>query len=89
MKAVFPQVYLFGAGDTKNVVVIATRSPQRLSFDLLNQRAALLIQQRRVTLPTFRSRLYSHRGETPANLFQAPLLTDDYAPVEGLLKAAQ
>ena len=83
LQAVFPQVYGFPASDSQNVVLIATREPRRLDFNALNQRAAVLLNRRRVTLPTFRQRLYALQSAPPASAARAPLLTGDHAPVEG------
>jgi spermidine synthase len=86
LQSTFPQVYAFTAGDSENVVLIATKWPHRFEFNTLNQRASMLISRGRVTLPTFRSRLYAFRTVAPLSLGQSPVLTDDFAPVEGLLK---
>jgi spermidine synthase len=85
LKKVFPQVYMFLAGETNNVVMIATKSSLRTDLNTLQQRAAVLIRQRRVTLPTFRARLSAFRADAPLAAARAPILTDDFAPVEGLL----
>jgi spermidine synthase len=87
MQAVFPNVYLFPARDTWNVVLIGTQSPRTDSNTLL-QRANALIQTKRVTLPGFRTRLHSFRADPPANFHLCPVLTDDFAPVDGLLSKA-
>jgi spermidine synthase len=86
LQSVFPQVYAFTAGDSENVVLLAAKWPHRFEFNTLNQRASLLISRGRVTLPTFRSRLYAFRAAAPPSLAQSPVLTDDFAPVEGLIK---
>jgi spermidine synthase len=88
MKTVFPHVYLFVATDSQNVVLIATKTAAGADFNLLQQRAAFLIQSGRVRLPTFRERLYSFREGPPATAARSPVLTDDYAPVDGLLGTA-
>ena len=85
LKAVFPQVYSFPSKQSHNVVLLATKSPQRVDFNTLNQRAASLIYHKRITLPTFRDRLYAFRGDAPANEPLCKVLTDDFAPVDGLL----
>jgi len=85
MKAVFPNVYLFPAKETLNVVVIGTRSPVKADSSLVQLRAGALIQTKRVTLPAFRSRVLSFRADPPANFNLCPVLTDDFAPVDGLL----
>ncbi len=85
MKSVFPQVYLFPATETYNVVLIGTKAPQKPSFNQLQVRALTLLAQKRVTLPTFRNRVYAYRGQPPAAAERSPILTDDFAPVDGLL----
>ena len=89
LKSVFPQVYLFPATESRNVVLVAVKSTARTDFNLLLQRAGVLVQQRRVTLPTFHKRLYSFRNAPPVTAHAAPLLTDDFAPVEGLANAKE
>jgi spermidine synthase len=86
LKAVFPQVYLFPARDSLNIVLIATKTGEAFNFSTIHSRATALIQAKRVTLPTFRGRLYAFRADPPANLPRCQLLTDDFAPVDGLLK---
>jgi spermidine synthase len=88
LQDVFPQVYLFPAAESHNVVLVATQAPQRIDFNVMQLRAGVLLQRRRVTLPTFRQRIYSYRAQAPPGLARAPVLTDDFAPVEGLLNAA-
>jgi spermidine synthase len=84
LKAVFPQAYLFPATSSLNVVLLATRAKVLPDINGLRQRADLLVQSRRVTLPTFRERLERLRLTPPASAADSPVLTDDYAPVEGL-----
>jgi spermidine synthase len=88
LKAVFPQVYLFPARSSQNVVLIATRAGYRTDMANLLQRTGVLQQIRRVTLPTFRERLQTFRLLPPTSAARSPVLTDDYAPVEGLAAAA-
>jgi spermidine synthase len=84
---VFPHVYLFPATETQNVVLIATKSRVRADPSQLRQRASLLVRQRRVTLPTLLERLAALRTNAPSTAARAPILTDDFAPVEGLMNA--
>ena len=86
LKAVFPHVYQFPARDSLNVVLIATKTREQFNFSTIHSRATALIQSKRVTLPTFRGRLYAFRADPPANLQRCQILTDDFAPVDGLLK---
>jgi spermidine synthase len=89
MKSVFPQVYLFPASESQNVVLIGTQAQQPTDFNWLRQRATLLIQGRRVTMPTFGQRLLSFHAEPPPNFQRSPVLSDDFAPVDGLLRAGR
>jgi spermidine synthase len=84
LKAVFPQVYLFPARSSQNVVLIATPAAYRMDIYNLRQRAGVLTQLRRVTMPTFRQRLEAFQVQPPPSAAHSPVLTDDYAPVEGL-----
>src|SRR6185436_12303867 len=86
LKSVFPEVYLFPAGDSQNVVLVATKSKLKYTSGMVEQRAAWLVQHRRVTLPTFAQRVRAFRADGPAPWSRAPVLADDYSPVEGLLR---
>jgi spermidine synthase len=89
MKAVFPQVYVFPSTESQNVVLIATKSAPLASLNLLQQRAANLISKKRVTLPSFRTRLMVVHTNAPPSSYRSPILTDDYAPVDGLLSTVK
>ncbi len=84
LKTVFPQVYLFPAHTSLNIVLVATKSASRPDLFVLRQRAASLVQTQRITLPTFRERLESFQAQAPLSAARSPVLTDDYAPVEDL-----
>jgi spermidine synthase len=84
LKTVFPQVYLFPARSSQNIVLVATRTWTKTDFSTLRQRAALLVQTQRVSLPGFRERLEVFQALPPPSATRSPILTDDYAPVEGL-----
>jgi spermidine synthase len=85
MKEVFPQVYLFPAQQSLNVVLVGVKSKETPTPAALQQRANDLIQSKRIQLATFRARLAVMRTEPPANFQRCQVLTDDYAPVDGLL----
>lgn len=82
--SVFPQVYSFPAGTSANVVLLATRTEIKANLTMLRTRANQLVAARRVSLPGFRERLASFQILPPRSYSQSPVLTDDYAPVEGL-----
>jgi len=86
LKTVFPEVYLFPAGDSQNVVFVAAKSRLKYSASLAQQRAVWLVQQQRFSLPTFTRRAGALRTDVPAPWSGSPILTDDFAPIEGLLK---
>jgi spermidine synthase len=85
MKGVFPQVYLCPARESRNVVLLGVNSEKRLTHFQLQQRASALIQSGRVTLPTFRARAQAVRVNPPPGFGRAKVLTDDFAPIDGML----
>lgn len=84
LESVFPQVYCFPAKSSQNIVLVATRASVKADLPALRQRAVTLMQLRRITLPGFLERLNSLQSTPPRNASRSPVLTDDYAPVEGL-----
>jgi spermidine synthase len=86
MKDVFPQVYLFPARESQNVVLIATRNPGSFTANEAREKARELVRERIVTLPTFMTRVQSFVDDPPPVRADLPVLTDDYAPVNGLLR---
>jgi spermidine synthase len=87
MKMIFPQVYMFPAQSSQNVVLIATTSPQRVTLTDLQQRAGTLLRSKKLTSPSLWGKLNSFKDAVPLNLAQCNVLTDDFAPVDGLLPA--
>ena len=55
MKSVFPQVYLFPATDSWNIVMVASKKPEPLTLPILQPRVAELIARGRATPATFRA----------------------------------
>jgi spermidine synthase len=88
MKSVFPQVYLFPANDSMNIVLVATKSSELMTLAVLQQRASELARQNRVRLPALGARIGSFRSEPPPAAATSRILTDDFAPVDGLLNGA-
>jgi spermidine synthase len=86
LKSVFPEVYLFPADDSQNVVFVATKSKLKYTQPMIEQRTTWLLQNRRVRLPTFKERARAFRAEGPPSWVRSPVLTDDFSPIEGLLK---
>lgn len=82
---VFPQVYYFPAPDSKNVVIIATKSLARYPPDKVREETLELVRSRKVRLPTFIQRVRAFHIAPPASSPNSPVLSDDYAPVDGLL----
>lgn len=89
MHEVFPQVYLFPADESQNVVIIGTKTKQHYDDLEVRDRAIALISSGIVTLPTFNRRIRNFDNTPPASATQSPLLTDDYAPIETLLNGTQ
>lgn len=86
MSTAFPRVYMFPARESQNVVLVATRSPEAHDAARLRLTASTLVRQRKVRLPTFYSRLQSFMNTAPPSAAQSPVLTDDHAAVESLLR---
>lgn len=86
LKSVFPQVYLFPATDSLNVVLLATKSQEKITPIAAIQKGQELARRMRITMPTFHGRLRSLRTEAPPSFERSPVLTDDFAPVDGLLR---
>jgi protein-L-isoaspartate(D-aspartate) O-methyltransferase len=84
LNTVFPQVYLFSCKTSQNIVLVATCARNRAGMQGLRQRARELVESGRITFPDFVERLESLQLTPPSNVMRCPVLTDDYAPVEGL-----
>ncbi len=85
LKEIFPQVYAFPAESSMNVVLVATKSPVRFDKVRVQREGSELIRLRKVSLPTFATRLRMFDNAPPASAVKSPVLTDDRAPVESLL----
>jgi spermidine synthase len=86
MREVFPQVYLFPSATTQNVVLMATRSVERFDAARVRREGQALMRSGRITLPEFEARLEAFDATTPPSASRSPVLTDDRARVEGLLR---
>jgi spermidine synthase len=86
MREVFPQVYLFPAKSTQNTVLVATRSAEKFDGARVQREGAALMRNGRVTLAEFGERLASFVNTPPPTATRSPVLTDDRARVEGLLR---
>jgi spermidine synthase len=86
LAAVFPQVYIFPARESANVVLIATRSPERWTPVALHARGRQLAQAGQVRLPAFAARIAALQPQAPAAYAQALVLEDDFAPTDGMLR---
>jgi spermidine synthase len=89
MKEVFPQVSVFNCTSSLNVVLIGSTTPMKRDYRSLSSTALALRGAGRLKLPTFMSRLGTFRDSPPRNATQSPILTDDFAPVDGLLASGR
>lgn len=79
----FAQLYIFPVEEVANIIVIATQGKDRLTKEEVMRRAQELEAQDKVHFPIERfARTYV---VDPIPLDDVPVLTDDYAPVDGLL----
>jgi hypothetical protein len=86
VREVFPQVYLFKATESRNVVLIATRSNERFDITRVQKEGAALMRNGKIPLPDFAARLQSFVNFPPSSAMRVPVFTDDRAGVEGLLR---
>ena len=83
MQTEFPQTYVFPVDEVSNIIVIATQEEDRLSKQEVIRRARRLEDEGKVLFPLER---FAHTYVLdPIPLHDVPVLTDDYAPVDGLL----
>jgi spermidine synthase len=79
----FPQTYVFPVEEVSNIIVIATQGKERLGKQEVIRRSRRLEDERKVQFPIER---YAHTYVLERiPLEDVPVLTDDYAPVDGLL----
>ncbi|MBI4657688.1 MAG: fused MFS/spermidine synthase [Verrucomicrobia bacterium] len=88
LKSVFPQVYLFPASDSWNIVMIATRNAEAFTYAKLGRQANELAARNRLSMPSFRTRMAAFRVSAPPSSNGTQVLTDDFAPLDGLLARA-
>jgi spermidine synthase len=86
LKEVFPRVYMFPAVSSRNVVIIATKSNELFDLPRVQREAAVLMRSDTVRLPGFYDRLRSFINAPPPAAANSPVLTDDHAPVESLMR---
>jgi spermidine synthase len=88
LKEIFPQVYVFQAQTSLNVVMVATLKKDATNLDALKKIATPLVDAKKITFPNFLDRLNNFQATPPKDYTKAPLLTDDFAPVESLSNAS-
>jgi spermidine synthase len=79
----FGQTYVFPVDEVSNIIVIATQGQERLSKQEVIRRARRLEDERKVLLPIEQFAHTYVLEHIPRD--NVPVLTDDYAPVDGLL----
>ena len=86
LKTSFPQVYLFPALGSTNVVLIATTEEQKVTLPQLRARIKDLLANQEMSFPRYEMRLKRFRYKAPNSAARSDILTDDFAPVDGLLE---
>jgi spermidine synthase len=79
----FAQTYVFPVEEVSNIIVIATQGKERLSKQEVIRRARRLEDERKVQFPIEQMAHTYVLERIPQD--DVPVLTDDYAPVDGLL----
>ena len=85
MKTVFPTIYLFPATDSQNVVILATKSKETVSQLKLRQRLDAIWKIGHRFPPNFPAQLNHCITNTPPGVLNAPVLSDDFCPPDGLI----
>ncbi|MBI4639985.1 MAG: fused MFS/spermidine synthase [Candidatus Tectomicrobia bacterium] len=99
LQKAFPQTYVFPIGRRemvqerpgvpvndpgfRNIIIVATRASERVSKEAVLQKAQELAGQKIIDQAVFDAARTYIQGDL--NIDDAPLLTDDYAPVDSLL----
>jgi spermidine synthase len=79
----FAQTYVFPVDEVSNIIVIATQGKERLSKQEVIRRSRRLEDEHKVQFPIERFAHTYVLERIPVD--DVPVLTDDYAPVDGLL----
>jgi spermidine synthase len=85
MKEVFPQVYFFPAQESQNIVFMATKDPNPVTWSDVQTTGNARVREHVVTLPTFSARARQFINRPPSTATNATILTDDYCPIERLM----
>ena len=85
MKSVFPHVYHFPASDSRNIVIIGIKSKQGLTSASMKAKVDALRRARPKLPKHFGPRLERIRAKAPPSAAKSPVLTDNFAPTNGLL----
>ena len=87
LKVVFPHVYHFPASDTRNIVMVAVKDPKGLTPTSVAEKVQALRRARPDLPKSFGPRLKRIRAKAPPSAARAGVLTDNFAPPEGVLKS--
>jgi spermidine synthase len=85
MQTAFPGVCTFPAASSPNVVLCGVRTPQAALPQTLLPQGRNLVNSGRVKLPNFLTRLEQY-SKVVLDTQDVPLLTDDFAPIDNLLR---
>ena len=77
---------MFPAVSSTNVVIIATASEERIRLPKLRAQIDKLVAQQETSFPRYETRLKRFRYTAPNSAARSDILTDDFAPVDGLLE---
>jgi len=85
VQSVVPNICYFPAETSRNVVICAVKGPRVSMPESLIPYGKTLVDEKQVVLPGFLRRLGRYR-RAPLTTTDVPLLTDDFAPVNNLLR---
>jgi spermidine synthase len=82
MKEVFPQVYMFPADESENIVFIATKSSEFSTWSSVQQDASARTRSGLAKLPTYVNRARNFVNRPSFTSTNTLILTDDNCPIE-------
>jgi len=88
LAAVFPERFVFDTTHS-NIMIMATKTPRHFSRDDLLRRGKAAMDAGTFTYPSLMARLELLIDAPAPDTIDAPLLTDDFAPVDRLLRTKQ
>ena len=82
MKDIFPQVYMFPAEESENIVFIATKDKEMTTWNEVQEEGDACVHSGLVNLPTFTTRAKNFVNRPQLAVTNVFILTDDNVTIE-------